>query len=60
MAETISGALRQLVFERAAGRCEYCLLSQAVTAYKHEPDHIIPKQHDGPLIFDLKELLFSP
>lgn len=47
MAETISGALRQLVFERAAGRCEYCLLSQAVTVYKHEPDHIIPKQHDG-------------
>jgi hypothetical protein len=23
------------------------LLSQAVAAHKHEPDHIIPKQHDG-------------
>lgn len=47
MAETISSALRQLVFERAAGRCEYCLLPQAIAAHKHEPDHIIPKQHDG-------------
>jgi len=47
MTETISAVLRQLVFERAEGRCEYCLLSQAVAAHKHEPDHIIPKQHDG-------------
>ena len=47
MAETISAALRQLVFERAEGRCEYCLLSQVVAVHKHEPDHIIPKQHDG-------------
>lgn len=47
MAETISPSLRQLIFERAEGRCEYCLLPQAVAAYKHEPDHIIPRQHDG-------------
>jgi hypothetical protein len=47
MAETIPPSLRQLVFERAEGRCEYCLLPQAVVAYKHEPDHIIPRQHDG-------------
>ncbi|MCL4298172.1 MAG: HNH endonuclease [Anaerolineae bacterium] len=47
MAETISPALRQLVFERAEARCEYCLLPQSIAAHKHEPDHIIPKQHDG-------------
>jgi hypothetical protein len=47
MPETISTALRQLVFERAEGRCEYCLLPQHVAAHKHEPDHIIPRQHDG-------------
>jgi hypothetical protein len=47
MPETISPALRQLVFDRAEGRCEYCLLPQTVVAHKHEPDHIIPKQHDG-------------
>ncbi len=43
MAETIPTDLRQLVFERAAGRCEYCLLPQTVVGYKHEADHIIPK-----------------
>jgi hypothetical protein len=35
------------VFTRAAGRCEYCLLPQDAVAYQHEPDHIIPRQHDG-------------
>jgi hypothetical protein len=47
MPETLSPDLRQLVFDRAEGRCEYCLLPQGVAAHKHEPDHIIPKQHDG-------------
>ena len=47
MAATISTALRQLVFERADGCCEYCLLPQSVAAHKHEPDHVIPIQHDG-------------
>lgn len=47
MAETIPNALRQLVFDRAEGHCEYCRLSQMVAAHKHEPDHIIPLQHDG-------------
>ncbi len=47
MSETISPALRQLVFERAKARCEYCLFPQYISAHKHEPDHIIPKQHDG-------------
>ena len=47
MPDTISTALRQLVFEQAGGRCEYCLLPQRVAAHKHEPDHIIPRQHDG-------------
>jgi hypothetical protein len=47
MLDTIPTVLRQLVFERAEGRCEYCLLPQSVAAHKHEPDHIIPRQHDG-------------
>ena len=45
MDEDIPVALRRLIFERAAGRCEYCLLPQAVVVYRHEPDHIIPRQH---------------
>jgi 5-methylcytosine-specific restriction endonuclease McrA len=47
MPDTISTTLRQLVVERAEGHCEYCLLPQTAAAHKHEPDHIIPKQHDG-------------
>ena len=47
MNEDISVALRRLVFERAEGRCEYCLLPQEAVVYRHEPDHIIPHQYDG-------------
>ena len=47
MPDTVSTTLRRLVFDRANGCCEYCLLAQNVAAYKHEPDHIIPRQHDG-------------
>jgi len=48
MPTDMSAALRRLVFTRAARRCEYCLLPQTAVAYRHEPDHIIPRQHDGP------------
>ena len=47
MSANIPATLRRLVFERAAGRCEYCLLPQAVAAHRHEPDHVVPRQHDG-------------
>jgi hypothetical protein len=39
--------LRQFVIERAAYRCEYCLMPQTMAFHKHEPDHIIPRQHGG-------------
>ncbi len=39
--------LRRLVSERAAGRCEYCLIPQVATAHLHEPDHIVSRQHGG-------------
>lgn len=32
---------------RAGFRCEYCLLPEAASLHKHEPDHIIPLQHGG-------------
>jgi hypothetical protein len=47
MASSISDALRKLVFERAHGRFEYCLLPEAYTAHRHEPDHAIARQHGG-------------
>jgi 5-methylcytosine-specific restriction endonuclease McrA len=47
MAADLSLSLRQLVAERAGYRCEYCLLPQAASLHRHEPDHIVPRQHDG-------------
>ena len=47
MSDEVTAALRQLVFGRAGGKCEYCLLSQSASAFPHEPDHIVPLQHDG-------------
>lgn len=43
----ISAELRRRVFQRAQGRCEYCLLPQEIVVHPHEPDHIIPVQHSG-------------
>ncbi|MFQ5631901.1 MAG: HNH endonuclease [bacterium] len=39
--------LRRFVTRRAKNCCEYCLLPQSVALHKHEPDHIIPRQHGG-------------
>ncbi len=47
MPTDISTELRILVAKRASYRCEYCLLPEKVSLHKHEPDHIVPRQHDG-------------
>lgn len=47
MAVEVPATLRRLAAERAAYRCEYCLLPQAVALHQHEPDHIVPRQHGG-------------
>ena len=39
--------LRQLVLDRANGKCEYCFLNQANAIYPHEVDHIISEKHGG-------------
>lgn len=43
----ISSALRQLVFDRAQGKCEYCLVHQNFSIYTHEVDHVIAQKHGG-------------
>jgi len=43
----LSSELRLLVTQRAGHRCEYCLLPEAVSLHRHEPDHIVPRQHGG-------------
>jgi hypothetical protein len=40
-------ALRDDVRARAADCCEYCQLSQTLTALPHEIDHIIAQKHGG-------------
>lgn len=40
-------ALRQLVYARAEGRCEYCLIPESVVLAPHEVDHIIAVKHGG-------------
>ena len=43
----IPTALRKLVYERAAGCCEYCLIPETLSFAKHEIDHIIAEKHGG-------------
>ena len=40
-------ALREQVVERAAKRCEYCLLPSSFALIDFEIDHVIAKQHGG-------------
>lgn len=47
MASEFSDSLRQYIAKRANYHCEYCRLPEAVSLYKHEPDHIISLQHGG-------------
>ena len=43
----IPAALRRLVRERAADRCEYCLIPESVTFAPHWIDHIVAEKHGG-------------
>ncbi len=47
MSTYVSVLLRQRVFERAAGRCEYCLTPQQVVLAPHEVDYVIALKHGG-------------
>jgi hypothetical protein len=42
--------LRQLVWRRAADRCEYCQLAQAYSILPFEIDHVIARKHRGKTI----------
>ena len=41
----ISAALRNAVYQRAEGRCEYCLISEEVSFARHQIDHVIAEKH---------------
>ncbi|MEO8073242.1 MAG: HNH endonuclease signature motif containing protein [Acidobacteriota bacterium] len=40
-------ALRNSVYERTEGCCEYCLISETNSFSKHQIDHIIAEKHGG-------------
>jgi len=39
----VSLGLRFQVSERAAGRCEYCLIHEDDAAFRHEVDHVVSR-----------------
>ena len=43
----ISAALRQVIFTRADGRCEYCLYPQAAAFLAFQTEHIVAEKHGG-------------
>jgi hypothetical protein len=43
----VSDSVRRLVAERAAYRCEYCLIHQSDAYSAHQIDHIISRKHGG-------------
>lgn len=47
MTDYIPATLRKLVVKRAAGACEYCLIHQTFSIYRHETDHAIALKHGG-------------
>ena len=47
MGTDIGSDLRRRISERAGHRCEYCHLPDGSAMNRHEPDHIVPRQHGG-------------
>lgn len=47
MSSYISISLRQLVSDRAGGKCEYCQIHQDFSIYTHEADRVIALKHGG-------------
>jgi HNH endonuclease len=43
----ISASLRRMVFDRADGKCEYCLIPEALALASHQVDHAISEKHGG-------------
>ncbi len=48
----VPAALRQIVLERAKGRCEYCLYPQEAAFISFEYEHVIAEKHGGTTVAD--------
>ncbi len=47
MSDYIPAPLRQQVYERAGGQCEYCLIPQTAVLVSLEVDHVVARKHGG-------------
>ncbi len=52
MSSYVPAALRRLVYERAAGLCEYCLIRDEDSSIGCQVEHIISEKHGGPTAAD--------
>lgn len=52
MSEFIPIAMRRILRERAARRCEYCHAHETDCFLPHEPDHILSIKHGGSTTLD--------
>ena len=43
----VSAELREQVYKRANGCCEYCLIPEMAVLFTHQVDHIIAEKHGG-------------
>lgn len=48
MTSYIRADVRREVYERAGGRCEYCLIPERDTFLGCQVDHIVSEKHGGP------------
>ena len=52
MSDHIPTSLRQQIYERAGGQCEYCLMPEVAVLMSLEVDHIIARKHGGKIVAD--------
>ena len=48
----VPAGLRRVVFERAAGRCEYCLYPERYSFLSFEVEHVVAEKHGGATTLD--------
>lgn len=60
MSAHIAEPLRRYVVERAAGRCEYCLIHQDDVPESHQIDHLIARKHSGQTVAENLALACLP
>jgi len=54
MTDYIPASLRQLISQRASDACEYCLIHQTFSIYRHEVDHVVALKHGANHSFPAK------